>query len=125
MDDKDKAFELIRNHYKKEHAGNKARVKYGIFVLWLVPITFLILMFLVDSSKIVFLVLWIVSLFIISVYLISVEYKDYMMWKDLKDVLDIDDDEAHLVDRPKIVSIAKEVTHNILSERNNDHEDDI
>ena len=91
----------------------------------LVPITFLILMFLVDSSKIVFLVLWIVSLFIISVYLISVEYKDYMMWKDLKDVLDIDDDEKHLVDRPKIVSIAKEVTHNILSERNNDNEDDI
>ncbi len=124
MNNVDEAFEIVKKHYQKEHEQNKARVKYGIFVFLLVPITFLILMFLVDSSKIVFLVLWIVSLFAISVYLIAVEYKDYMMRKDLKDVLDLDDDNS-LVDDPKIVNIAKEVTYSILNERNTDDEDDI
>lgn len=124
MNNVDEAFEIVKKHYQKEHEQNKARVKYGIFVFLLVPITFLILMFLVDSSKIVFLVLWIVSLFAISVYLIAVEYKDYMMRKDLKDVLDLDDDNS-LVDDPKIVNIAKEVTYSILNERNSDDEDDI
>lgn len=39
-----------------------------------------------DSSKIIFLVLWIVSLFAIAVYLIGVEYVDYKLQEKLNDI---------------------------------------
>ena len=38
---------------------------------------FLILLFWTDSNKVVFLILWIVSLFALATYLILVEYVDY------------------------------------------------
>jgi hypothetical protein len=42
-----------------------------------------VLLFLTNSSKIIFLVLWIVSLFLIAVYLIYVEYADYKIQEQL------------------------------------------
>ena len=44
------------------------------------------LMFSMDSSKVVFLVLWIVSLFTISAYLIYVEYMDYTLQERLTEL---------------------------------------
>ena len=39
-----------------------------------------------DSSKIIFLVLWIVSLFAIAVYLIGVEYVDYKLQEKMNEI---------------------------------------
>ena len=109
IDKENEALKLLQNHYDREHQNNKAKIRYGIFVLIFVPIAFLILMFLVpDSSKIIFLVLWIVSLFAISAYLIAAEYADYNMWKEMKDVLDLDENEC-LIDDPAILLKAKEL----------------
>lgn len=49
------------------------RIKYGFLCMLIIPLVFLILMFSLDS-KLVFLVLWIVSLIALSLYLIVVEY---------------------------------------------------
>ena len=59
------------------HAANVKKLKAGIKCIFTVPACFLILLFLTGSSKIIFLVLWIASLFIIAAYLIHVEYSDY------------------------------------------------
>ena len=48
---------------------------------------FLVLLMIVpDSSKIIFLVLWIVSLFAIAVYLIGVEYVDYKLQEKMNEI---------------------------------------
>ena len=73
------SIEMIRLYYEKEHKRNKDRIKYGIIAMLIIPIIFLILLFVVNSSKVIFLVMWIASLFIISGYLIAIEYKDYNM----------------------------------------------
>ena len=48
-------------------------IKYGFICMIAIPLFFLILMFSLES-RIVFLVLWIVSLIGLSIYLICVEY---------------------------------------------------
>lgn len=67
------------------HEQNRRRIKNGLRCIYIVPAVFLFLMFATESSKIIFLVLWIVSLFGIAVYLIVVEYQDYMLQEKMKE----------------------------------------
>ena len=54
--------------------------------LLLVPLAFLVLLFLSDGSRVIFLLLWIVSMFGIAAYLIAVEYVDYEMQNKVKKI---------------------------------------
>lgn len=85
MDEK-KYEEMYRKLLEFEngtHEKNMRRIKAGIVCIFVIPLAFLILMFLTDSSKPVFLTLWIVSLYAIAIYLIGVEYSDYKLQKNL------------------------------------------
>ena len=59
------------------HAQNLKRIHIGMLCVLIIPMIFLALMFITDSNKVIWLILWIVSLFAISSYLIVVEYGDY------------------------------------------------
>lgn len=99
----DSSIEMIRSYYDKEHKRNKDRIKYGIVAMLIIPIVFLILLFVVNSSKVIFLVLWIASLFIISGYLISIEYKDYNMTENLKGIINTSEEDS-LIDTTKAIT---------------------
>jgi hypothetical protein len=105
------SIEMIRLYYEKEHKRNKDRIKYGIIAMLIIPIIFLILLFVVNSSKVIFLVMWIDSLFIISGYLIAIEYKDYNMTENLKGIIDNSDNDA-LIDTTKVI---KDIAMNYVS----------
>lgn len=105
------SIEMIRLYYEKEHKRNKDRIKYGIIAMLIIPIIFLILLFVVNSSKVIFLVMWIASLFIISGYLIAIEYKDYNMTENLKGIIDNSDSDA-LIDTTKVI---KDIAMNYVS----------
>lgn len=59
------------------HKQNLKRIRIGLLCVLIIPMIFLSLMFITDSNKVIWLILWIVSLFAISAYLIVVEYGDY------------------------------------------------
>ena len=59
------------------HAQNLKRIHIGLLCVLIIPMIFLALMFITDSNKVIWLILWIISLFAISSYLIVVEYGDY------------------------------------------------
>lgn len=105
------SIEMIRLYYEKEHKRNKDRIKYGIIAMLIIPIIFLILLFVVNSSKVIFLAMWIASLFIISGYLIAIEYKDYNMTENLKGIIDNSDNDA-LIDTTKVI---KDIAMNYVS----------
>lgn len=105
------SIEMIRLYYEKEHKRNKDRIKYGIIAMLIIPIIFLILLFVVNSSKVIFLVMWIASLFIISGYLIAIEYKDYNMTENLKGIIDNSANDA-LIDTTKVI---KDIAMNYVS----------
>lgn len=80
------------------HAENVKKLKAGIKCIFTVPACFLILLFLTGSSKIIFLVLWIASLFIIAAYLIHVEYSDYKVQEMVNSLQDTEDNIDGLID---------------------------
>ncbi len=80
------------------HAANVKKLKAGIKCIFTVPACFLILLFLTGSSKIIFLVLWIASLFIIAAYLIHVEYSDYKVQEMVNFLQDSGSDIDGLID---------------------------
>lgn len=105
-----KSVDMIKDYYYREHKHNKDRIKYGIIAMLVIPIIFLTLLFVVNSSKVIFLVMWIASLFIISGYLIAIEYKDYNMTENLKDIVGNEYDDS-LIDTVKAIS---DITKNYI-----------
>lgn len=79
----EKMYRALMDYENRAHLRNKHRIRVGITCLVFVPIAFLILMFLTDSSKPLFLMLWIISLYGIAVYLILVEYADHKLQQKL------------------------------------------
>ena len=84
----EKDYKEIYDRYiayeEASHQKNQRKIKIGLKVNILLPLVFLIISFLTQGSKLVFLILWIVSLFGIAAYLINVEYRDYRMQERLK-----------------------------------------
>lgn len=72
-----KLFQQLVREEEQLHEENQRRIKAGIQCLFWVPALFLILLLLTESEKAIFLVLWIVSLFVIAGYLIYIEYLDF------------------------------------------------
>ena len=72
-----KAYDMVMNYEEQVHQKNQKRISIGLKCIFIIPLIFLALLFWTDSSKVIFLILWIVSLFILAVYLITVEYMDY------------------------------------------------
>lgn len=81
-----KMYQHLMDYEENLHERNQKRIKIGLGCIWVIPLVFLSILFLTDSSKEIFLILWIASLFGIATYLIMVEYTDYKIQKKLKEI---------------------------------------
>lgn len=79
-------YQALLQEVLQFHSGNQRRIRKGMLSLLLVPLAFLVLLFLSDGSRVIFLLLWIVSMFGIAAYLIAVEYIDYEMQNKVKQI---------------------------------------
>lgn len=80
-------YDKLVGYEKTIHEQNQKRIKIGLRCIYIIPLFFLVLLMIVpDSSKIIFLVLWIVSPFAIAVYLIGVEYVDYKLQEKMNEI---------------------------------------
>jgi len=88
MDEKkySQLYQALLQEVLQFHSGNQRRIRKGMLSLLLVPLAFLVLLFLSDGSRVIFLLLWIVSMFGIAAYLIAVEYIDYEMQNKVKKI---------------------------------------
>ena len=88
MDEKEysQLYQALLQEVLQFHSGNQRRIRKGMLSLLLVPLAFLVLLFLSDGSRVIFLLLWIVSMFGIAAYLIAVEYVDYEMQNKVKKI---------------------------------------
>ena len=68
------------------HKANQQRIRTGMRALVIVTVGLLLLMFLAEGNKVFTLILWILSMFALSAYLIGVEYMDYELQKKLRDI---------------------------------------
>ena len=84
-------YDKFINYEQNLHQQNQKRIRVGLKLNIILPLFFLILSFAISEGKLVFLLLWIISLFGIATYLIYVEYSDYKMLEQLKE-LGVDED---------------------------------
>lgn len=90
-------------------------IKGGFLAIVIIPIVFLLLMFSLDA-KIVFLVLWIVSIIVCAVFIIVIEYTDYH-YKKMLDIPNKVDVNEYLNDKIKEYEKEKNITD--LEEQSN------
>lgn len=79
-------YQDMMKQQEKLHAQNQKRIRSGIRCILIIPLFFLLLMFLTGSNKVVFLSLWIASLFILAAYLIYVEYVDFRVRQAIAEI---------------------------------------
>ena len=84
--DYEEIFQKVMDYEQALHEKNLTIIKIGLKCIWIVPLIFLILLFFTGSNKVIFLILWIVSLFAISIYLITVEYMDYNLQEKIMEL---------------------------------------
>ncbi len=60
-------------------AKNKRRIKISGIVLVILPVVLGFIRWLTDSDKTVFLIIWIMFMFLIAVYLVSIEYLEHYL----------------------------------------------
>lgn len=88
MDKKEKyevMYKKIVSYEQEVHEKNQKRIRIGLKCILVIPLIFLFFLFWTDSNKVVFLILWIVSLFLLAAYLIVVEYMDFYLQEQLNE----------------------------------------
>lgn len=68
------------------HERNKLKIRTGLIMLVLLPVILGLILWVTKSDKIVFLIIWVLCMFLISAYLIGVEYLDDSILKTLNDM---------------------------------------
>ena len=79
------------------HEGNKKRIRIGLIFLAVFTVLMILIRLITDSDRVVFMILWVVGMFAISIYLISVEYIDDSIRKTLEDVSEREADFGELL----------------------------
>lgn len=68
------------------HTKNQHKKKVCLRCMMIIPLVFMVLMFTMDTAKVVYLLLWVISLFIFCAYLIIIDYIDDKLARKLNDL---------------------------------------
>lgn len=93
------------------HLKNQKKIRVGLKVNVILPLIFLTISFLSNRSKLVFLVLWIVSLFGIAFYLLYVEYMDFKLQESMKEFGIIDNEENQALIGNEVVQGMRDINN--------------
>lgn len=81
------------------HQSNKRRIRRGLIGLIVLPFILCFILWVTGSSKIVFLIVWVIIMFVMSAYLITIEYIDDFVQKTLNEMSEKETDFGDLLDR--------------------------
>lgn len=79
------------------HESNKKRIRIGLIILAVLPFIMIDIRWLTGSDKAVFLIIWVILMFAICIYLISVEFIDDSIQKTLREVTEKEADLGELL----------------------------
>lgn len=87
MKDK-KIIERLAEQVIKQHEANKKRIRYGFITMILSPFILYFIMWITESDKVAFIIIWALAMFIISIYLLQVAYRDSLVDRTYSDLTD-------------------------------------
>ena len=109
----ERLYDQLSEYEKNLHAMNQKRIKIGLKCFLIIPTAILGLLFLTGSNKIVFLIMWIISLFGLSFYLIGVEYVDYQLQIKLNEWSEAEKQEVKMLLRVDRIEMGGNIKGNI------------
>ena len=68
------------------HESNKRRIRNGLILLGVFTVLMILIRLITNSDRVVFMIIWVIGMFVISIYLIGVEYLDDAVRKTLEEV---------------------------------------
>ena len=105
----DNRYRILSLYAQELHEKNKKRIKVSGIILILLPVVLGLIRWMTDSDKIVFLIVWIICMFAVSAYLVSIEYLDHVLQQRLKGSEDSEGEYDSLLDgQDRIPSKVKE-----------------
>ena len=84
--EKEIVYEKFLELQQQAHQKNQKKIHVGMKINIILPLFFLALSFITNRSKLVFLLLWIISLFGIAFYLLYIEYMDFKLQEQLMEL---------------------------------------
>ena len=101
MDDRqdsryEELYEQLLERGLDMHMHNKRRIRNGMILLLLLPVILGVILWVTGSDKIVFLIIWVLCMFALSIYLITIEYIDDSVEKTLEEVTEREADFGEL-----------------------------
>jgi cobalamin biosynthesis protein CobD/CbiB len=87
MKDK-KIIERLAEQVREQHEANKKRIRYGFITMILSPFILYFVMWFTESDKVAFIIVWALVMFIISIYLLHVAYRDSLVDRTYSDLTD-------------------------------------
>lgn len=94
----DNRYRDLSSYARELHEKNKKRIKVSGLVLVLLPVVLGLIRWLTDSDKIVFLIIWVLCMFAVSAYLVSIEYLDHVLQRKLNGLSDREEEYDSLLD---------------------------
>ncbi len=95
-------YSQLRERGEQLHESNKRRIRRGLIALVVLPFVLGFILWMTESDKIVFLIIWIIIMFALSAYLISIEYLDNSIENTLREVTDTEAEFDGLLPRPDL-----------------------
>ena len=99
----DNRYNNLGSYAKELHENNKKRIKISGIVLLLLPVVLGLIRWMTDSDKTVFLMIWVLCMFVLSVYLVSVEYLDHVLQKRINGMSNSEEHYDSLLDGEEII----------------------
>lgn len=82
----DKLYAKLLIFAEELHMGNKRRIRNGFISLVVLPVLLIIIRLLTDSSRVVFLLIWILTMFVAAAFLIFVAFVDRQLQDTLNEL---------------------------------------
>ena len=100
-DMQDRHYEELYNRLLERgeamHINNKKRIRVGLIILALLPVILIFIRRATDSDRIVFLIIWVLCMFALCIYLMSIEFIDDRLQKTLEEVTEREADMGGLI----------------------------
>ena len=100
---KNDRYENLISYADELHAKNKKRIKVSGIVLVLLPVVLGLVRWLTDSDKILFLLIWVLCMFALAAYLVSIEYLDHVLHEKLNWMTSEEKEQESLIDGQELV----------------------
>ena len=84
--DAERICHKLQSYSRELHSRNKRRIRNGFITMFALPAGISVLLALTGSSKISFLLVWVLSMFVVAAFLIIIAFIDAELQKMIADV---------------------------------------